>query len=178
MIAPDPAMLPPEAFDLAVLWQHPNLLFAQTCWGPLELWLNGSVRVVGQDDYSEIQGGEGEHYSSAIVMQEPETHGSLASLLAGKRLAFNVADSMSGYLSVVSDLASEGASLDVVSQLLETGGHRNSIRVVADGLADMAAIDCKTWVLAQRFEPKASLLKVVWWTRQRLGLPFVIAKPV
>jgi ABC-type phosphate/phosphonate transport system substrate-binding protein len=175
VIAPDPAMLAPDAFDLAVLWQHPNLLFAQTCWGPLELWLNGRVRIVGQEDYAGIEGGDGELYTSAIIMREMQTHGSLASLLAGKRFAYNVADSMSGYLSVKRDIELEGAHLGVVSELVKTDGHRNSVRAVADGRADAAAIDCKTWALAQKFEPKANRLKVVWWTRQRLGLPFVTA---
>lgn len=175
VIAPDPAMLPPNAFDLAVLWQHPNLLFAQTCWGPLELWLKGRVRIVGQDDYADIEGGEGERYSSAIIRREPETHGSLASLLAGKRFAYNAADSMSGYLCVKRDLELEGADLGIVSELVKTDGHRNSVRAVADGRADIAAIDCRTWALARKFEPKADGLKVVWWTRPRLGLPFVTA---
>ena len=61
--------LPPDEFDLATLWRHPNLLLAQTCWGPMEAGLAFHARVVGQDDYTGVEGGEGEFYSSAIVMR-------------------------------------------------------------------------------------------------------------
>ena len=30
LIAPDPASLPPDEFDFATLWRHPDLLLAQT----------------------------------------------------------------------------------------------------------------------------------------------------
>ena len=36
VIAPDPATLPPDELDFQTLWKHPQLLFAQTCWGPME----------------------------------------------------------------------------------------------------------------------------------------------
>ena len=68
VIAPDPATLPPDELDFFTLWRHPKLLFAQTCWGPMELGLAKHVRVVGQPDYSAFEGGDGELYSSAIVM--------------------------------------------------------------------------------------------------------------
>jgi hypothetical protein len=69
MIAPDPATLPPNELDPHVLWRHPGLLFAQTCWGPMGLGLAEHVRVIGQPDYSAFEGGEGELYSSAIVVR-------------------------------------------------------------------------------------------------------------
>ena len=224
VIAPDPASLPPDEFDLAALWQHPNLLLAQTCHGPLELWLKG-VRIVGQEDYSGIEGGEGEEYSSAIVMRrsEPplsacrhlpreggdrspplsrllasvqeegkavtqpisplagemsdrtEGGGSLRALLTGLRLAFNAPDSLSGYLALKRDLEAQGSGLHIFNELVKTGGHRASTRAVAEGRADVAAVDAKTWGLAKRFEPAARELAVVGWTGRRKGLPFVTA---
>ncbi|RVA66044.1 phosphate ABC transporter substrate-binding protein, partial [Mesorhizobium sp. M7A.F.Ca.CA.001.08.1.1] len=47
LIAPDPATLPPDELDFHRLWLHPLLLFAQTCWGPMELGLSRHVQVVG-----------------------------------------------------------------------------------------------------------------------------------
>lgn len=175
-VAPDPSGLPPDALDLAVLWQHPNLLFSQTCWGPLELWLKG-VRVVGQQDYSGIEGGDGEEYSSAIVMRRASRGTGNVRDLSGLRLAYNAADSMSGYLALESDLKAQGSGLHIFGQLLETGGHRASLRAVAKGRADVAAIDAKTWALAQRFEPAARKLVVAGWTSRRKGLPFIAALP-
>jgi ABC-type phosphate/phosphonate transport system substrate-binding protein len=163
----------PDELDLPTLWQHPNLLFAQTCHGPLELWLRG-VRVVGQEDYSGIEGGEGELYSSAIVMREKSRpDAALMDLLRGKRLAYNAPDSLSGYLALRRDLEVQGSGLHIFSALIETSGHRNSIRAVAEGRADVAAIDCRSWKLAQRFEPTVQALEVVGWTSRRRGLPYI-----
>jgi ABC-type phosphate/phosphonate transport system substrate-binding protein len=208
VIAPDPATLPPDEFDLAVLWRHPNLLLSQTCWGPLELWLRG-VRVVGQEDYSGIQGGEGEEYSSAVVMvrrlppsaaqgrgssptrgevgcpisplvgETPAKRAEGGSLpvvkLTGLRLACNAPDSLSGYLALQRDLEAQRSGLHIFRETIQTGGHRASLRAVAAGRADVAAVDAKTWELAQRFEPVARELAVVGWTGRRKGLPFVTA---
>ncbi len=178
LTAKDPATLPPHEFDFETLWHHPRLLFSQTCWGPLELWLGDAVQLVGQDDYSGIEGGDGELYSSAIVMRRSESEGgaSLQDLLSGLRLAYNVADSMSGYLALERDLVADGLSLDIFSQRIISGGHRNSVRMVASGEADVAAVDCKTWALALEHEPAAKGLAVVGWTTRRKGLPFITAR--
>jgi ABC-type phosphate/phosphonate transport system substrate-binding protein len=222
--------LPPDEFDLATLWRHPNLLFSQTCWGPMELGLESAVRVVGQEDYAGIEGGAGEFYSSAIVMRgddlqelrstappsalsgisptgweigaptlaakhqisrlakaatpsisppvgemsdRTEWGASLRGLLTGQRLAYNSPDSMSGYLALERDLK----GLDIISQMIISGGHRSSIRMVASGAADVAAVDCKSWALALEYEPAARELVVVGWTERRKGLPFITGLP-
>jgi hypothetical protein len=163
----------PDELDLAALWQHPNLLLAQTCHGPLELWLKG-VRIVGQEDYSGIEGGSGELYSSAIVMRrEARVGASLPEMLKGKRLAYNAPDSLSGYIALERDLGTAGSGLHIFAEQVETGGHRKSIRAVAGGKADVAAIDCKSWALAQLYETAAKSLDVIGWTAPRRGLPFV-----
>jgi ABC-type phosphate/phosphonate transport system substrate-binding protein len=186
VIAPDPATLPPDEFDLPTLWRHPALLFTQTCWGPMELGLAAHVHVVGQDDYSGMAGGDDALYSSALVMRRgeglaaPAPGGSESALPAsarmrGKRLAFNSLDSMSGYLGIQRDLAARGEGFELFARLVETGGHRMSIEAVASGRADIAAIDCKSWALAQRYDEVASALIVVGWTGKRKGLPFISA---
>ncbi|MDP3897878.1 MAG: PhnD/SsuA/transferrin family substrate-binding protein [Mesorhizobium sp.] len=223
VIAPDPATLPPDGFDLPTLWRHPNLLFAQTCWGPLETTDLGSyVQVIGQPDYSDVDGGEGAFYSSAIVMrahggpspvpspragrgeggagiaaspllpvltgrrsrQGDEGHVPAPAdgmpslrldLLRNTRLAFNSRDSMSGILALTRDLEAAGESLGIFAERIETGAHRASVVAVAEGRADVATIDCRTWDLIQRFEPAAEAVTVVGWTRRRKGLPFIAA---
>lgn len=179
IIAPDPAGLPPDELDMPTLWRHPRLLLAQTCWGPMEeMGLAGHVEVVGQPDYSTCEGGEGTLYSSAILMREgAKAAGAAASLplhvLRGARLAFNEPASMSGILALTSDLNELGETLDVFSERIETGSHRGSIRAVAEGRADVCAVDCRSWALARRFEPASAALTVVGWTRKRKGLPYI-----
>ncbi|MGB3500975.1 MAG: PhnD/SsuA/transferrin family substrate-binding protein [Mesorhizobium sp.] len=199
--------------DLHELWRSPSLLFAQTCWGPMEQGLADQVQVVGQPSYDGIEGGQGEFYSSALVMQRgvkglgftspierevaprsgagggdaaarhgghptPELRADLLplDLLRNARFAYNGPDSMSGLIGLSRDLAAAGESLDIFSERIQTGGHRLSIQAVAQGIADVAAIDCMSWHLAQQYEPAARDLCVVGWTSPRKGLPFITAK--
>lgn len=64
-----PAQLTRDEADMHGLWLRPDLLLAQTCWGPMELGLADKVQLVGQPSYDGVDGGQGEFYSSAIVMR-------------------------------------------------------------------------------------------------------------
>jgi ABC-type phosphate/phosphonate transport system substrate-binding protein len=190
VIAPDPATLPPDEFDVHVLWRHPGLVFAQTCWGPLRAGLAEHVDILWQPDYSKFAGGDKERYRSAIVMRgespievTPENELSLLfKAMGGKRFAYNDPLSMSGILAIREDMARSGAiaaedQFDTFwSETIETGSHRKSIVAVANGEADVAAIDCRTWTMALEYEPAARQLNVVGWTAPRLGLPYIRAK--
>ncbi|MBS3649573.1 PhnD/SsuA/transferrin family substrate-binding protein [Pseudaminobacter sp. 19-2017] len=182
VIAPDPAILPPDELDRDALWRHPKLLFSQACWGPLEHGLGKHVRVLGQPDYSAYEGGDGQYYSSAIVMRAgeappaPDDSSPIPlDLLRGRRFAYNSDDSLSGKIAFTRDLEAMGEDLSIFPEHVETGGHRNSIIAVAEGRADVAAIDCRSWALARRFEPMAAKVVVVGWTSRRKGLPFITA---
>lgn len=191
-VAPDPATLPPDEIDLAVLFRHPQLLLAQTCWGPMELGLAKHVRVVGQPDYSRYEGGHGVMYRSAVLMRRK--HGLVdvavpanpgpnfdAGEIRSKRFAFNGPDSMSGIIAIRRDLQRAGLAAGAAgfnrfwSEMIETGGHRQSVVAVTEGRADVAAVDCRTLDLCRRFEPATGELRVVGWTAERLGLPYVTA---
>jgi ABC-type phosphate/phosphonate transport system substrate-binding protein len=223
-----PEELTRETGDLHDFWRRPDILFAQTCWGPMGDGLAAHVHVIGQPDYSDVEGGQGQFYRSAVLMRAndeslssvtppsvlpdispsrgeitrvteaarfgatierlispPEgemsgrTEGGVTKRLPpitshleairNKRLAYNVPDSMSGYLALQADLG----SLDLFRDQIPTGGHRASIRAVASGRADVCAIDCRSWALARRHEPSAAALVPVGWTSPRKGLPYI-----
>jgi ABC-type phosphate/phosphonate transport system substrate-binding protein len=63
--------------------------------------------------------------------------------------------------------------MTIFSEAVETGGHRASVRAVAEGLADACAVDCRSWDMAKRFEPAAGALVPVGWTGRRKGLPYI-----
>src|SRR5690606_35667302 len=160
----------------------------QTCWGPMELGLADHVQFVGQPDYSEFEGGQGASYSSAIIMRA-DTPGIRTAdfdgksnipvaLLVDRRFAFNGSDSMSGLIALQRDLQRYGQSLDIFAERILSGGHRNSVRAVATGEADVATIDCRSWALAQRFEPFAQAVTVVGWTTPRPGLPYIASRHI
>jgi ABC-type phosphate/phosphonate transport system substrate-binding protein len=156
-------------------------------WRPMGDGLADHVHVIGQPDYSDVEGGEGELYRSVVLMRADETlslvttpfatdhqldRQSLATLIRDKRFAYNVPDSMSGYLALQDDLG----SLELFREHIPTGGHRASIRAVAAGRADVCAIDCRSWALAQRHEPAAAALVPVGWTTKRKGLPYITSR--
>jgi ABC-type phosphate/phosphonate transport system substrate-binding protein len=97
-------------------------------------------------------------------------------LLRNKRLAYNSLESMSGIIALARDLEAMGESLDVFSERIETSGHRESIIAVAEGRADVAAIDCRSWHTAEMHEPKAEDVHVVGWTGLRKGLPMITSR--
>ena len=184
LLAADPALLPPEELDFHALWLHPQMLFTQTCWGPMELGLANQVQVIGQPNYDAFEGGQGALYSSALVMRgefadvpAPDNDAPAIpfDLIRGKRFAYNSLDSMSGIIALTRDLEAAGENLEIFSERIASGGHRSSIVAVAEGQADIAAIDCRSWALARRFEPAAAKVRVVGWTARRQGLPYITA---
>jgi len=207
VIAADPATLLSEELDFPTLWKHPDLLFAQTCWGPMEEGLHRYVTVVGQPSYDGIEGGQGELYSSAILMRRsspsPLRGGSARSagvgvaqdkapaamrapldgrailplnLFRNARLAYNSMDSMSGIIALTRDLEAVGTGLDIFSERIETAAHRASIVAVAEGRADVCAVDCRSWHLAKLHELRARDVAVIGWTARRKGLPYITSR--
>jgi ABC-type phosphate/phosphonate transport system substrate-binding protein len=186
-IGPDPATLLPDELDFPTLWKHPDLLLAQTCWGPMEEGLEKQVLVVGQPSYDGIEGGQSELYSSAILMRrgevaegtQPPTDGRALlplDLIRNKCFAYNSLDSMSGIIALSRDLEAAGESLKIFSECIETAAHRASIVAVAEGRADVCAVDCRSWHLARRHEPRARDVVVVGWTERRMGLPYITSR--
>ncbi|WP_353645627.1 PhnD/SsuA/transferrin family substrate-binding protein [Mesorhizobium sp. WSM2239] len=184
ILTPDPASLPPDELDFRALWLHPQLLFAQTCWGPMEQGLSRHVKVIGQPSYDGFEGGQGEFYSSAILMRRsegqpqasPPSNGCAVipfDLVRNRRFAFNSSDSMSGIIALTRDLQAMGENLEIFSERVETGAHRASIVAVAEGRADLCTVDCRSWAMALRFERAASEVQVVGWTTRRKGLPYI-----
>lgn len=174
------ALTRPETLqDLHALWRDPALMIGQTCWGPMQAGLAAHVHVLAQPLYDDVPGGKGAFYRSAIVMRggracPPPAHDATAlpDGLMDARPAINALDSMSGFIALAQDMGAP----DLASRALITGSHRASVRAVAEGAADFAAIDCRSWALAQAYEPAARGLTVTGWTAPRPGLPFITAR--
>jgi ABC-type phosphate/phosphonate transport system substrate-binding protein len=66
--------------------------------------------------------------------------------------------------------------MDGVEMYLSSA-HRASIEAVANGLADLAAIDAVSFTLAQRHMPEISEIEIVGCTRPTPGLPLISALP-
>ncbi|MBZ8133994.1 phosphate/phosphite/phosphonate ABC transporter substrate-binding protein [Afifella sp. IM 167] len=156
------------------IWRDPALILSQTCGWPYATGLRENLRIVATPVYA-VEGCEGPCYSSALIVRRDDCATSAADL-AGRRPAVNSADSLSGCVALEEALRTAGVSSDL-SQALKTGAHRASLRAVASGEADVAAIDAIAWRLAQDFEADAvAELKVLAFTPLRPALPFVTAR--
>lgn len=160
--------------DLHAFWRTPDLLLAQTCGYPLTTALNGVVRVVATPLYA-APGCEGAWHRSVIVVRRDDPAAGLADL-RGRVAAINGRDSNTGMNLFRAALAPVAGGHPVFVHVLETGAHAESLRAVAEGWADTAAIDCVTFAQLRRWRPAwADAVRVLADTPATPGLPLVTA---
>jgi ABC-type phosphate/phosphonate transport system substrate-binding protein len=156
-------------------WRDPRLLFGQACQYPLARAWHDVVRLVAIPAYA-APGCEGSRYRSAIIVQTDYPAMRLEDL-RGRRCAVNERDSNSGsnlLRAAIAPLAEHGRFFSSVEL---TGGHLASVRAVAEGRADVAAIDCVSYAHIRRFNPElTSRLRILDWTPSSPGLPYVTAR--
>ena len=156
------------------IWRNPRLLFAQACEYPLAKHLQGRVRLVATPRYA-VPGCEGSTYRSAIVVREQDSAETL-SALRGRRCVINEVDSNSGMNLLRAAIAPLSRDGRFFGSVIESGAHRRSIRMVADGEADVAAIDCVSFAHLRRIEAKVtSRLRVLCWSESTPSLPYITA---
>jgi ABC-type phosphate/phosphonate transport system substrate-binding protein len=168
----DAGIAAPEALtrggDLWDHWRAPDLVLSQTCGLPYRARLHGRVTLVATPDYG-VEGCPPGHYCSVVVARADDSRTGLAAF-AGARLAVNDPLSQSGWGAVAADAAALG-----LVPVGPTGGHRFSALAVAEGRADLAAIDAVTWRSVTRFEPWSARLRPVARTAPTPGLPWIAA---
>ena len=153
------------------VWLSKQLLLGQTCGLPLVQTLRNQVKVLGSFEYQGISPA-GEYHS--VIIARADNGKDLASL-QGKRVAINGVDSYSGCLALKCAVAPFTPGDGFFSEVLVTGSHRESIRAVANGSADTAAIDCINWQLAKHHDAAAKALDIIAHTPSRPGLPLITA---
>lgn len=155
--------------DFWEIWQSPEMVFAQTCGLPFRAKLHSSVNLIGTPDYG-IEGCEPGFYRSALVTRKDS--GTSLDDFEQLTLAYNERLSQSGWAAFWSQVP-QGQN---PKAQLETGAHVSSAKAVADGQADIAAIDALTWRMIQRYDDFADRLEVIEWTSPTPGLPYITAK--
>lgn len=168
MDAPEALTRGPAAYWPA--WEAADLLLSQTCGYPFRARLVGRVAYVGTPDYG-VEGCAPGYYRSVFVVRVDDPRASLADF-DGAGFAYNEALSQSGWAAPQTHAAKLGLRLRPV---VETGGHRQSAAAVAEGRADIAALDAVTWALMQDAAAVAASLRVVAMTDPTPGLPFITA---
>ena len=149
--------------DLHLHWRDPGLVLSQTCSLPLRMGLSDHVHVLGSFDFDLPDTPAGD-YHSVIVGNAKKPN--------APKIAVNSLDSQSGWAALLEwrpNLVSAHRSL--------TGAHIESLRAVATGRADLAAVDGVTWDLVTRFDSDlAQSLTVVARTTATPGLPLITGR--
>ena len=157
--------------DMSAQWRDASMILSQTCGWPFVSALREVVIPFGRFDFA-LAGQPGD-YHSVFITQEEESPARLLADQSG-RIAVNSTDSQSGF-RVLSEIAS-GPCILGPERVLLTGSHRASIQAVADGLADLAAIDAVSWRLAQLYEPAAQQVFVAGRSMPVPGLPLITSQ--
>ncbi|MDA7427097.1 PhnD/SsuA/transferrin family substrate-binding protein [Primorskyibacter aestuariivivens] len=157
--------------DLWEIWQSPELLLAQTCSLPFRARLHPAVTLVATPDYG-LPGCAPGFYNSVLVVH-PNSDADHISGFEGKRLAYNEPLSQSGWAAPMG----YAAGFDVMfGAFVQTGAHLASARAVAEGRADIAAIDALTWEMIRRYDPFAAELRELDRTTPTPALPYIAAR--
>ena len=154
-------------------WLDSALLLAQTCGYPYATELRGKVQLVGTPCYR-APGCQRADYSSALIASRASGIGSPGEM-GNACAAINSLESQSGHWALRAALAATPGAVPPARAVF-TGGHRESLRAVAAGLADVAAIDAVCWALAARHEAEAvAAVRVFGWSPPAPGLPLITA---
>lgn len=164
-----PDALSQEADEFTV-WLDPQLALSQTCGMPYRLWLHDQVSLVGTPDYG-VDGCPPGYYRSALVVRADDPRADLPAFKPA-RFAYNQSFSQSGFAAPYGHLQARGFFF---ADRVQTGGHLASARAVAEGAADIAALDAVSWRNMERFEAFAAQLRVLDWTAPTPGLPLITA---
>ncbi|WP_166417864.1 phosphate/phosphite/phosphonate ABC transporter substrate-binding protein [Cochlodiniinecator piscidefendens] len=145
--------------DYMTVWTDPDLVLSQTCGMPFRKFLHGKVNMVVTPDPG-LENCPPGYYRSSFVVRKDDPRTSLAEF-KDERFAYNEENSQSGFAAPFNHAKAQGFAF---SNLVQSGGHAISAKMVAEGDADVAAIDGLTWKFVQRYDSFAANLRVLEWT--------------
>lgn len=151
-------------------WLSPDLLLSQTCGFPYRARLHGRVTLVATP-HCDLPGVPPGYYCSVLVARRGDSRRRLEDF-GGATLAYNEALSQSGWAAPSAAAAEAGIAFGAC---VATGAHRASARAVAEGAADLAAIDALTWRMIRRWDAVAAELDEIGTTAPTPALPWITA---
>jgi len=154
------------------LWTDPGLLLSQCCGADLVGRYAGTLALVATPRYS-APGCDGCLYSSVVLVAEDSRAAELPDL-RNAVCVVNSRESHSGVNALRALVAPLSRRGRFFSRVVTSGSHPASVAAVARGEADVAAIDCVTYALLDRYRP--SLLegtRPLCYSARAPGIPFV-----
>lgn len=162
-----PAALSNEAEEFSI-WRARNLVLSQTCGMPYRLWLHEVVTLIGTPDFG-VEGCPPGYYNSLFVVRADDPRETLPEFRKA-RFTYNQTFSQSGYAAAHAHCAALGFWF---GDRVQSHGHRASAQAVAEGRADIAALDAVSWRLIRRYDGFAADLRVLAETAPSPGLPYI-----
>ncbi len=157
-------------------WPDASLILGQTCGLPYVSGLAGDAVVIGRPCYGLPNASTG-YYRSALICRRDAPKA--LKDFQGRRAAINDLISQSGCNALAAEILGIGhpKGQPFFSTIEMTGSHRASAICVAEGKADIAAIDAVAWQLFEELEPaRYADLRVVAWTAKSPALPFITSR--
>ena len=155
-------------------WCAPGLLFSQTCGYPFVNVLGPAVRLVATPSY-DAPGCATAAYAAHVIVPEDSVARSVADL-RNSRLATNGTGSYSGYHVWRHMLPAGEDPPSFFGEIVASGSHRASIRLVTAGEADACAVDCVTHALiSDRAADELRGTRILTTSPTAPGMPYVTA---
>ncbi len=155
--------------DLWDQWQSNDLILSQTCGLPYRKRLHGKVALVGTPVF-DLECSPG-HYYSIVIARKNDDRQSFGEF-ADAVIALNGWESQSGWAAPQNFASDHGFSFQ---RAYVSGGHGASALAVAEGAADITAIDAVTWKMLCRYDDFTNDLKVITQTTPTPTLPYITA---
>jgi ABC-type phosphate/phosphonate transport system substrate-binding protein len=155
-------------------WRNPHLVFGQTCGYPFITRLNDAVALVAAPRYA-FPGCEDASHRSFIIRRASDPRRALAEF-RGAVAGLNARDSNTGMNLFRAALAPFADRAPFFGAITVTGSHEASLAAVAEGRADLAAIDCVSYALLERGRPAlVERVAVTAESPRSPSLPFIAA---
>ncbi|MDB5907444.1 MAG: putative phosphate/phosphonate transporter, periplasmic ligand binding protein [Massilia sp.] len=161
-----------RAPPLPEFWEQPDMLLSQTCGYPYMTQLRHRVKLIATPCY-DFPGCHGSDYSSVIVVREDSRIIALADA-RGRVAAANDMHSNSGMNVLRHAVAPLARGGRFFARVAYSGSHENSLKMVRDGEADIAAIDSVTFAyLGQQTPACLEGLSILQYSAFSPGLPMI-----
>jgi len=156
----------------AAQWLSPRLVFGQTCGYPFVTRLKDTVALIAAPTYA-FPGCEEASHRSFIIRRAGDSRRGLAEF-RGAAAALNADDSNTGMNLFRAALAPLAAGAPFFRAIVVTGSHEASLAAVAEGRADLAAVDCVSFALLRRGrEELVERVAIVAESPRSPSLPFI-----
>jgi ABC-type phosphate/phosphonate transport system substrate-binding protein len=174
-------LAPPGPGSFRLSFEHdpqlllePDLWFGHTCGYPLMTRLQQHVSPFCVPLF-DVPGTDGRFYSSRIVAAAASPIESIVDS-RGRVAAMNNPDSNSGMNVLRHAVAEVHTGGDFFARVKTTGGHLYSLQAVAEGAADIAAIDCVSYQLIEDWRPElCARVRIIADSVKTCGLPLVMS---